>query len=107
KAASAMLVAAFGKNGGVPAITSNRRAGTAGEKSLSQYSISNPQETALLQAQAVAGGVMSPAVTVAPFRAAKNPMIPQPVPISRNVFPLSGNDSTYSPRIKLLPKYFG
>src|SRR5205807_7069740 len=102
-----MLVAAFGKNGGFQAIASNRRPGRAEKRSLCRYSLSNPHEIAFLEAQATARGLMSTAMTVAPLRAAKNPMIPQPVPISRKVFPSSGRDSTYSPRIELLPKYFG
>src|SRR5262249_47331455 len=102
-----MLIAAFGKNGGFHAITSNRRSERAEKKSLCKYSIFNPQENTFREAQATAPGLMSTPVTVAPLRAAKNPMIPQPAPISRNVFPSSGSDSTYRPRIKLLPKYLG
>src|SRR5438093_4782950 len=71
------------------------------------YSISNPAVVEFLDAQSIARGLISTAVTFAPLRAANKPMIPDPVPISRNVLPAKSSDCTYCPRIKLLPKYLG
>ena len=57
--------------------------------------------------QLVTAGLMSLDVTCAPARAAARPIMPEPVPRSRNCFPRILRASTKRAKIRLLPKYLG